>query len=363
MTPKQLHQEAFVLDSHCDTPLMLYKGSRIGQRTDKGHVDLVRMKEGGVDASFFAIYVSNKWDPNECTYRALQLLARVYDVLADYPDQVALATSAQEARALKAQGKRALFLGMENGGPFQQDLSLLRLFYRMGVRYVTLTHAGNNLICDSCATKEKRWNGVSPYGKEVIAEMNRLGMLIDVAHISDDSFYDVLKYSTRPVVSTHSCCRALCDVPRNMTDDMIRALAAKDGVIQINFYPAFLDKAYATTIAPFIDRYEATEALFLQDPVKHAQEMHDAEQAMMAIARPSYKRIVDHIDHVVQLVGPRHVGLGSDFDGIEMTPEGLDDIAKMPVITEELVARGYSEEAIRGILGENFLRVLEQVAC
>ncbi len=358
MTPKQIHEKSLVLDSHCDTPIMLRRGVDIGKRSDKGHVDLVRMKEGGVDASFFALYVSNKWEPHECTFRALSALASVYDVLAAYPDKVALATTAQDAYSLKKQGKIALFLGMENAGPIHTDLSLLRLFYRMGVRYVTLTHAGNNEVCDSCATKEKRWNGVSPFGRELIAEMNRLGMLIDVAHISDEAFYDVLRYSDKPVVSTHSCCRALCDVPRNMTDDMIRAMAAKGGVIQINFYPAFLDKQYSLDVAPLIDAYEEAENLYNSNPAIYAGLLKEAGERLLALPRPSYKRIVDHIDHVVSLVGPKHVGIGSDFDGIEMCPAGLEDISYMPVITEELCARGYSVTDIEDILGGNFLRLL-----
>ena len=190
MTAKEIHQKILVLDSHCDTPIMLRRhGLDIGRRSGTGHVDLVRMKEGGLDASFFAIYVSNKWEPYECTYKALEALTSVYDMLERYPDKAALATDARTARKLKKQGRIAIFLGMENAGPIHKDLSLLRLFYRMGVRYITLTHAGNNEVCDSCATKEKRWNGVSRFGRELIAEMNRLGILVDVAHISDEAHF------------------------------------------------------------------------------------------------------------------------------------------------------------------------------
>ncbi len=350
-----------MLDSHCDTPLKLLLGRDLSRRNDKGHVDLVRMKEGGVDASFFAIYVSNKWDPNECTYRALELLSRVQDFLEVNAEAVALATTPAEARALKLQGRLAVFLGMENGGPFHKDLSLLRLFYRMGVRYVTLTHGGNNEICDSCTATAPRWNGLSPFGREVVAQMNRLGMLVDVAHISDRSFYDVLEASAVPVVSTHSCCRALCDVPRNMSDEMIKAMAARGGVIQINFYPSFLDKEYGGRVKTQLDSYEAVEELYKKDPDAFDDRMQEAIREIMKVPRPSYKRIVDHIDHVVELVGPEHVGIGSDFDGIEVGPEGMEDISCMPVLTEELCARGYSRREIEGILGGNFMRVMEQV--
>ena len=359
MTAKEIHQKILVLDSHCDTPIMLRRyGLDIGQRSLTGHVDLVRMKEGGLDASFFAIYVSNKWEPYQCTYKALEAIASVYDIRERYPDKAALVTDACTARELKKQGRIALFLGMENAGPIHKDLSLLRLFYRMGVRYITLTHAGNNEVCDSCATKEKRWHGLSPFGRELIAEMNRLGILVDVAHISDEAFYDVLTYSTRPVVSTHSCCRALCDVPRNLTDQMIRDLAAKGGVVQINFNPPFLDKAYSLAVAPLLDVYEEAEEAYRENPAENEKRMQEAKKALFALPRPSYKRVVDHIDHVVCLVGPDHVGIGSDFDGIEVCPAGLEDVSQLPVITEELYSRGYSCKDIEKIMGGNFLRLL-----
>ena len=193
--------------------------------------------------------------------------------------------------------------------------------------------------------------------------MNRLGMLIDVSHISDDSFWDVLKYSKAPVVATHSCCRALSDHPRNMTDEMIVALAEKGGVIQINFYPSFLDKSYAAKASDLIDEQEAAQDAWLEDPADPArqQRMQAAIDALKAVPRPSYKKIVDHIDHVVRLVGVKHVGLGSDFDGIEACPDGLEDISKMQKVIIELRKRGYSDYEIRHIAGGNFLRVLEQV--
>ena len=192
---------------------------------------------------------------------------------------------------------------------------------------MTLCHSRDNLICDSCASRVKRWHGLSPFGREVVAEMHRLGMLVDVSHVSDETFYDVLKYSSKPVVATHSCCRALTDHPRNMTDDMSRALAEKGGVIQINFYPVFLDGSF------------------------HEEEMYTAP-------RPSYKRIVDHIDHVVSLVGIDYVGIGSDFDGIDVAPEGLENISMMPKVFEEMRRRGYSENDIAKVASENFLNVL-----
>lgn len=238
---------------------------------------------------------------------------------------------------------------MENGLPIQGSLALLRQFYRMGVRYMTLTHNTDNLICDSAA-QGQRWGGLSPFGREVVAEMNRLGMIIDLAHASDKTFYDCIKYSKAPVVSTHSCCRALAKHRRNMTDDMIKCIAETGGVIQINFYPLFLSDEFAETLEhsgldPIADEIEAR---FIKDPASEAnrRDWIEIQQKLAELKRPSYKRIIDHIDHAVSIAGVDHVGIGSDFDGINVTPEGLEDVSKMPVVFEEMRKRGYSESDI-----------------
>lgn len=355
----KLHNESIVLDSHCDTPIRLLDGADLSHNKGEGHVDFERMERGGVDASFFVLYTSNKMEPDSATRRALQMAAKIYDSIEANSKRVALALCSEDIMKLKKKGKRAILIGMENGLPIQNDLSLLRIFYDLGVRYMTLTHAGNNEICDSCATKEKKWNGLSPFGVDVVKEMNRLGMLIDVSHISDEAFYDVLKYSQAPVVATHSCCRAISNHPRNLTDQMIKDLAAQGGVIQINFYPPFLNEHYAKEFWPLCDAFEEAQENFKKDPEKYKKELVAAEANMFALQRPSYKEVVNHIDHVVKLVGPKHVGLGSDFDGIETTPEGLEGIDKFSIITKELVERGYDEDAIKGILGGNFLRILQ----
>jgi membrane dipeptidase len=235
--------------------------------------------------------------------------------------------SQSQAYRNKDAGKFSIFLGLENGSPIGNSLERVGEFYDKGVRYMTLCHSKDNQICDSCASEVKTWHGLSPFGREVVAEMNRLGMLIDVSHVSDETFYDVLECSAKPVVATHSCCRALCDHPRNMTDDMIRSLAAKGGVIQINFYPVFLEEGFK-------------------------------EEQMFEAVRPSYTRIVDHIDHVVRLVGIDHVGIGSDFDGIDVTPDGLEDISMMPKVFDEMRRRGYSEADIENVASRNFFNVL-----
>jgi len=269
-----------------------------------------------------------------------------------------MAFSAEDALRNRELGFGSVFIGMENGAPIQKDLSLLRLFYDMGIRYMTLCHAADNEICDSCASKDKRWNGLSPFGVEVIKEMNRLGMLIDVSHISDESFYDVLKYTTKPVVATHSCCRSIANHPRNLTDQMIVDLASNGGVIQINFYPPFLNSDYAKDFWPLCDAFEEAQDRFREDPKKFEKLLQDAEKAMFALERPSFTEIADHIDHVVKLVGVKHVGIGSDFDGIEVTPVGMEGVDKLPVLTKELKSRGYSDDDVKLILGENFLRLL-----
>lgn len=360
----------FLLDSHCDAPLMLSKGADFGKKVEQGyvpgkfpitHIDYPRMKKGGVNGSFFAIYTSNSLTPDEATRRAFELTCKVYDSIEQYPDKVALTTTSAQARRNAKNGLISIFLGMENGAPIQNDLSLLRMFYRLGVRYLTLTHAGSNQICDSCTSKKPVWHGVSPFGREVIEECNKLGILIDVSHISDESFWDVIKYSKAPVVASHSCCRALCNHPRNMTDDMIKALAAKGGVIQINFFPKFISEEYTAAVGDLGDKFDEADYAWRpkQDDPKLQKALQEATEAYAAIPRPSYKIVVDHIEHVINLVGVKHVGIGSDFDGIEFGPEGLDDISKMQKIIIELRKRGHSENDIRQIAGANFLRVLD----
>ena len=315
-----------VLDSHCDSPSQMFRLRDFGLDNVWGQVDFPKMKRGEVDASFFALYTSNELSDSQAYALAMRMLGMLEGQVAANPDKVAFARSSADVRRNKEKGLISIMIGMENGTPLMERLDRLEYFHNRGVLYLTLTHNGDNFICDSCAGNHK-WGGLSPFGREVVAEMNRIGMLIDVAHISDESFWDVIKYSTKPVVSTHSCCRALADRPRNMTDEMIKALADNGGVIQINFYPYFLDGNY-----------------------------NDGD-----LVRPSYKRIVDHIDHVVQLVGVEHVGLGSDFDGIDHTPEGVDSVADLPKVLLELKSRGYSKNDISKIAGENFLRVLDIV--
>ena len=235
----------FVLDSHCDTPSQILRLRDISIDNDYAQVDIPKLKRGGVDGVFFALYIPSSMDtdPDAARAYAYRMLDGVRNSLDNNPDAV-ITTSVQQALENQSKGLLSIFIGLENGAAIGDSLDELRRFYAAGVRYVTLCHSGNNQICDSCAQKSGRWNGLSPFGKEVIAEMNRLGMLIDVSHISDASFYDVINLSTKPVVATHSCCRALADHPRNLTDDMIRNIAAGGGVVQVNFYPVFIDDRF-----------------------------------------------------------------------------------------------------------------------
>ena len=352
----------FILDSHCDTPSQILRLRDLAIDNVRGHVDIPKMKRGGVGASFFALYTPSSLGPDAACRKALELLSAVYDTVESSDGSLALAFSPEDAVSNSSKGLISIFIGMENGAPVGQSLSMLRMFYRMGVRYMTLCHSDNNAICDSCASAVKRWNGLSPFGREVVAEMNRLGMLVDVSHISDNSFYDVIACSSAPVVATHSCCRALADHPRNMTDDMIRALASGGGVIQINFYPVFLDSGFARVLdeSGIMERGEAAESAFIanpSDPDARAA-WHAVQDELMALPRPSYKRIVDHIDHAVSVAGIDHVGIGSDFDGIEVTPEGMEDISCIGRIFDEMRLRGYTENDIEKVAGGNFLRVM-----
>ena len=351
----------FLLDSHCDTPSHILRLRDLALDNRYSHVDFPKLRRGGVDGAFFALYTPASLSSDESYAYACRLLDGVRGVLAAHPDKARLATTREEAYANKADGVFSVFLGLENGQALDQSLERVDEFYDAGVRYITLCHSKNNQICDSCAQGDG-WNGLSPFGRDVVRKMNSLGMLVDVSHISDASFYDVLETSDKPVVATHSCCRALCDHPRNMTDEMIRHLAEAGGVIQINFYPLFLDGSFKSIMnASGIMEYgERIESEFIADPANPEKRAawNRVQDELEALMRPSYKLIADHIDHVVDLVGIDHVGLGSDYDGIEVTPHGMEDISMMPVLFDELRSRGYTDSDLSKIASDNFFRIL-----
>jgi len=351
----------FVLDTHIDTPSMLLEDIDIGKRLSYGHVDFPRMKEGGVDGAFFAIYIPKELGQPRAAEHAVRLISAVYDAVDRNREQAAMACSASDAYENQSKGLVSVFMGMENGTPIGDDLKLLRFFHRMGIRYLTLCHNADNLICDSAASASPHWGGLSPFGREVVREMNRLGMLIDLSHASDKTFYDVLETSEYPVVASHSSCRAICHHRRNLSDDMIRDLASCGGVVQVNFYPYFLWDGWASpALDGLIEEYEKWQNLYrhdLRDEVA-LQKYHLIAAELKSYPSVSYKKIADHVDHVVSLVGPEHVGLGSDFDGIEITPEGMRDISQFHLILQELESRGYSSSDLEKIAGGNFLNLL-----
>ncbi len=360
----QIHHDAIVLDSHCDVPLnMLDTSFDVGKRQRRGHLDLVRMKEGGLDAEFFAIFVPNDDDNKTPSYQALKIIDAIYRGINKHPDLAEMAFSPGDIQRLHKEGKRAIVMGMENGGPIEDKLFLLRDYYRLGVRYVTLTHMKNNKICDSSTDTTETWHGLSPFGEEVVQEMNRIGMLVDVSHISDKAFWDVIKITKAPVIASHSCCRALCNSPRNLSDEMLKALKENGGVIQINFYSGYLDDGYngrseevRKKLQPLLDSLQQ----LYKDNRQVLRQKNRELRARYPDPAPGIEVLIDHIDHVVKLIGVDFVGFGSDFDGISSSPKGLEDVSKLPIITYQLLKRGYSENDIKKILGGNFLRVWEK---
>jgi membrane dipeptidase len=363
---RKLHASAVVLDTHVDTPQrLLFEKFDLGKRDAEGHLDIPRMREGGLNAVFMSIWTPSQVNGPKGVKRALDLIDAVREQVQRHSQELALATTAEEVRRARAQGKIAVLMGMEGGHMIDDDLGLLRIYAALGVRYLTLTHGSNTNWADS-STDDPKHNGLTPFGRSVVRELNRLGVLVDISHVSDKTFYDALEASRAPLIASHSSCRALCNHKRNMTDDMIRALAKKGGVIQINYNTGFLSQEYAEAYRRIADEIKAKDSeadkLYGENmaPVIRANERIRREfTAAGKLPRVSWERIVAHIDHVVKLVGVDYVGLGSDFDGATM-PEGMEDCSKLERITEALLRKGYSEADIRKILGENTLRVLEQ---
>ncbi len=372
----EIHERVLTVDTHADTPSrMLRDDWDMGERhvsgeRRSGKIDLPRMKEGGLDAEFFAAFVGQGERTPEAYAGAKERTDRLIDVIhqmcEDHPDLVGLAVTPEEAYRLENEGKRAAYIGIENGYAIGKDLSLIEEFYNRGVRYITLCHGGDNDICDSSTDREHPEDeGLSEFGREVVAECNRLGIMVDVSHISDRSFFDVIQVSKAPVIASHSSVRSLCDHPRNLSDEMLEALAANDGVIQICFVSSFLKKP-----TPNTEREKALEALKEKygswRDIKDQETRKKMRQEYMAVFEDfpeelaSVKDLVDHIDYVVKLIGINHVGIGTDFDGGGGI-EGCSDVSEMPHITEELLRRGYSEEDIRKIWGGNLMRVFRKV--
>lgn len=366
----RIHDEVFTVDTHCDTPMMLFKEDfDPGKKNEMGKVDFVRMKEGGMDAMFFAVFIGQGSRTAEANARAKakanEIIDSIYAAAEHYPELAEICTSPEDGYKAGKEGKRAIYLGMENGYPVGRDLSLIKAYYDRGIRYITLCHTSNNDICDSSTDKKgSEYNGLSEFGDSVVKEMNRLGMIVDVSHVSDSSFYDVIRMTKAPVIASHSCARALCDNPRNMDDDMLKKLAENGGVIQMCIL-----SDYVKTPEP----YPARDSAFavLRKKFQNFDKMTDDEKQKVrqewSDLRKKYPRklatvsdVVDHIDHIVEVAGIDHVGIGTDFDGGGGV-EGCNDVSEMGNITLELVKRGYSEDEIEKIWGGNFMRVFREV--
>jgi len=364
---KKLQSTSIVIDTHDDTTQRLLDPKfDLSVRHSDGNIDIPRMKEGGLSAIFFSIWISSKILGPDAVKQALDQIDAVRELVRKNPNDLMLATSAADIREAKKQHKIAVLMGVEGGHMMGNDLSVLRTFAALGVRYMTLTHMDNNEWADS-STDKPAHNGLTDFGKDVIREMNRLGIIVDVAHVSDKTFYDALETSKAPIFSSHSSCRAICNAARNMTDDMIRDLAKHGGVIQINYHVGFISQEFRD-----FEKAHPEAEKEINDEVKKRcgdneacklttgdQLVRDFMQAGK-LPKVDWTVIVDHIDHAVKIAGADHVGLGSDFDGAVM-PLGMQDVTHIPQITDALLKKGYSESDIRKILGENTLRVLSQV--
>jgi membrane dipeptidase len=354
---------AVIVDTHADTPTEYFESPfDLGVRNERGHFDYPRMKEGNLDAEFFVAYVPAKYANKGAAAFCNTMIDTIHQMVSKYPAWARLATSSADIRKIAAEGKRAILIGIEGGHAIEDSLDHLRTFYRKGARYMTLTHTNSNNWADSSGDKPKN-DGLTPFGRQVIAEMNRLGMLVDVSHVSDKTFFDVVATSKAPVIASHSSSRAIADHPRNMSDDMLRALAKNGGVAMVNFYPVFLSNDVYKAFRAREDRLKPNVAdLKSKYPAQGAA--YDAEMKKLLDANPlpriSYTVIVDHIDHMIDVAGIDHVGLGSDFDGIGAVPEGMEDVSKLPAIRDKMKERGYSEAEIRKVFGENFMRVFAE---
>jgi membrane dipeptidase len=363
----QALDRAIIIDTHADTPqAMLEEDYDLASPASPYMISIPKMRSGHLSAEFFSIWVDVTWPKQDLIHRALDLMDVTDQQVARHSDVLGLAGTADDIERLHREGKIAILMGVEGGHQLEGDLHVLDIFYRLGVRYMTLTHTKNDELGDSSGDKPA-WKGLSPLGRQAIERMNQLGMMVDISHVFDDTFYDALAVSKAPLIASHSSCRALCSAPRNMTDDMIRALAKNGGVMDINFYSGFLSQAYLEGYGKIGKQVENQLAEARAHNAKqgkrlsYLQEVRIEQRLTKDLPVPSYTAIADHIDHAVKVGGIDHVGLGSDFDGIDSAPRGMEDVSRIPALVLELARRGYSEEDLEKILGGNVLRVMRQV--
>jgi len=363
----EIQRKAIVIDSHNDitTPMTNDDYDLSGAPPVPYRTSIDRMKEGGMTAEFFSVYIKpNYVQAGGAVRRTLDMIDSVYRACERHPNDLMFATSVADIRRAKKQGKIAALMGIEGGHAIEDSLATLRVFYRLGIRYMTLTWNNTNNWADA-GRGEKKHNGLSEFGKDVVREMNRLGMMVDVSHVSDKTMSDALDVSKAPIIASHSSARALSNVPRNIPDDLLKRIGEKGGVIQVNFYSVFVD---TDTVAPqsaardarLKAEQDAINEKYKDDFERRAEESDKLEAANPLPPLPISK-LIDHIDHIVKVAGIDHVGIGADFDGANDMPEGARDVSMLPNITYELLKRGYSEKDIRKILGENLLRVFGEV--
>jgi membrane dipeptidase len=372
---RKIHDSALIIDTHADTPQRFVdEGYDIGSTdpNDPGNISLDKARAGNLGAEFFSIWV----DPqtNECHFarRTFDLIDSVYEQAARHPDRMMMAFSPADIERAHREHKLAACMGIEGGHSIENDMRLLRDYYRLGVRYMTLSWSNTNEWADSSGDiddpKIQHHNGLTDFGKQVVLEMNRLGMMVDISHVADKTFWDAIATSKAPLIASHSSARALVNAPRNMTDEMLQAVAKNGGVVQVNFYSGFDDENYRKALqAQAKDQAEAIQRYLDEQksqgkPVNYMQVDHIEREWLAKIPRPPLKSLIDQIDHVAKVAGVDHVGLGSDFDGVSgATPEGIDSAADLPKITQALLDRGYSAEDLHKILGGNLLRVFRDV--
>ncbi|MBI2684800.1 MAG: membrane dipeptidase [Acidobacteria bacterium] len=365
---KKVHRSALVLDTHNDVTSRTVTGFDIGKASSEGHTDLIRYRAGGFGAQFFAVFVAaNYVEGNRSAHRAMDMIDTVkYDIAGKHPNDFEMAYTAADIVRIHKKGKIASLMGIEGGHAIEDSLRLLRDFYALGIRYMTLTHSNTNNWAGSSGDIDGRTKGLTDFGKDVVREMNRLGMMVDISHVSDKTFWDALEVSSAPLLASHSSCRAISNIPRNMTDEMIIALARKGGVVQVNFGCEFLSQKSADTSAfgnPAV-RAKITEAMkeFKGTLAERRAKMREVSRSMGVKTVPAtLADAVAHIDHIVKIAGIDAVGIGADYDGVDCVPEGLDDVSKMPNLTRALLEKGYTAKDIRKLYGENLLRVMRNV--
>jgi membrane dipeptidase len=372
---RAIHDSALVVDTHADTPQrFLDEGFDIGSTDPKdiGHLSLDKARRGNLGAEFFSIWVDPETNQGHFAKHTFDLIDSVYEQAARHPDRIMMAFSVADIERAHREHKLAALMGIEGGHSIENDIHLLRDYYRLGVRYMTLSWSNTNEWADSSGdiddSKIQHHNGLTDFGKQIVLEMNRLGMMVDISHVADKTFWDAIATTKAPVIASHSSARALVNAPRNMTDDMLRAVANNRGVVQVNFYSGFVDEDYRKAMevqskdqAAAIQKYK--DSLQAQGKPVNYIEVNRIEREWMAkIPRPPFKDLIDHIDHIAKVAGVDYVGLGSDFDGVSgATPQGMDSAADLPKITQALLDRGYTADDIRKILGGNLLRVFRQV--